>query len=333
MARSRLTRREPDRRAAAALAARARPNPAEQAGQGTVEHPGPPMRSAAPLRRLNRQHAIAALVLGLLVVTSHFPAMLGGFVWDDAVFAQEEVIRSASGLQQIWFSPGDIKGEGHYWPLVYTSFWLEHKLWGYDPLGYHLVNVLLHLVNCLLLWRLMLLLAVPGAWLIAAVFAVHPLHVESVAWVIERKDLLSALFFLAAAMAWMRFDETRSPGRYLQSLGLFAAAILSKSIAVTLPASLLIWQWWKRGRAAWSDVLRLAPFFALAAGITAADVAFYQGREAVALGYTLVERALIAARALWFYAAKLMWPTELAVIYPHWEVDSGSLVSWSFLAA
>ena len=84
--------------------------------------------------------------------------------------------------------------EGHYWPLVYTTFWLEHKLWGFAPRGYHIVNVLLHLANTLLVWHLLRRLAVPGAWMVAAVFAVHPLHVESVAWVIERKDVLSGLF-------------------------------------------------------------------------------------------------------------------------------------------
>ena len=104
------------------------------------------------------------------------------------------MVHDWSGLWSIWFSPADIANEGHYWPVVYTSFWLEHKLWGLAPLGYHAVNVLLHLVNVLLAWRLLQSLAAPGAWIIAAVFAVHPLHVESVAWVIERKDLLSAAF-------------------------------------------------------------------------------------------------------------------------------------------
>ena len=100
-----------------------------------------------------------------------------------------------------------MKAEGHYWPLVYTTFWLEHKLWGFAPTGYHIVNVLLHWANTLLLWHLVRRLSVPGAWMVAAVFAVHPLHVESVAWVIERKDVLSGLFYLASALAWMRFVE------------------------------------------------------------------------------------------------------------------------------
>ena len=124
--------------------------------------------------------------------------------------------------------------------MTYTTFWLEHKLWGFDPTGYHIVNVLLHLANTLLLWHLLRRLAVPGAWMVAAVFAVHPLHVESVAWVIERKDVLSGLFYLAAVLAWMRFMEQPSRGRYAGSLVLYAAGMLSKSIVVTLPATLLI---------------------------------------------------------------------------------------------
>ena len=154
----------------------------------------------------SRQDVLALVALGLLVVVCYLPAMLwGGFVWDDNIFIKVDPVREASGLWQIWFAPSAIEKEGHYWPLVYTTFWLEHKLWGFDPTGYHIVNVLLHLANTLLLWHLLRRLAVPGAWMVAAVFAVHPLHVESVAWVIERKDVLSGLFYLSAVLTYMRF--------------------------------------------------------------------------------------------------------------------------------
>ena len=138
--------------------------------------------------------------------------------------------------------------EGHYWPLLYTTFWIEHKLWGFAPPGYHALNLVLHFVNTALLWRLLLRMGVPGAWFAAALFAVHPLHVESVAWVISRKDLLSALFYLTAFFMWIRFVEAPCPRRYAASLLLFAAALLCKSVAITLPAALLIWQWWKEDR-------------------------------------------------------------------------------------
>ena len=274
--------------------------------------------------------ALTAAAIAVLAAVSYLPALSGGFVWDDVIFSEEPVIHAVSGLKSIWFSPADIR-EVHYWPLVYTSFWLEHKIWGLQPAGYHAVNILLHLVNCLLLWRLLARLRVPGAAVIAAVFAAHPVHVESVAWIIERKDVLSALFYLAAVTVWVRCAGTPGAGRYALALGLFTAGLLSKSVVVTLPVALVIWHWWRYGRVTPVDVLRLAPFVAVGLAITLADLSFYQSREPLELGYTLAERALIAARALWFYAGKLLWPVELAVIYPLWEIDAGDLLVWAYL--
>ena len=304
--------------------------------------PGKPgKRPAPPPARLPASAAtidwfaqpLAAPVLVLLVTVSYGPAYFASFVWDDAVFTEARAIQDWSGLFRIWFSPRALENEGHYWPLVYTTFWLEHKLWGFAPAGYHIVNVLLHVANTLLLWRLAERLAAPGAWAIAAVFAVHPLHVESVAWVIERKDLLSGLFYLAAFLAWVRFAERPRPGRYVLALTLFALGMLCKSIVVTLPAALAIWHWWKQGRIAGIDLLRLAPLAAAGAAIAALDVSFYNEREPVSLGYGAVERVLIAAQALWFYVGKLLWPGGLAVIYPHWEVSAGDPAAWACVAA
>ena len=291
-----------------------------------------PSLGTALLRGISSRQAQCLLAIGVLVAVSYSPALQGGFVWDDVIFAEEPVIHSPDGLRAIWFSPADIRNEGHYWPLVYTSFWIEHKLWGLDAVGYHAVNILLHLINCLLLWLLLTRLSVPGAMMIVAVFAVHPVHVESVAWIIERKDVLSALFYLSAVLVWIRFVAQPRPRRYALALVLFTAGLLSKSVVVTLPAALLIWHWWRYGKVTRVDLLRLAPFAAVAAGITAADLSFYTSRELLDLGYSPVERALIAARALWFYAGKLLWPADLAVIYPRWEIDSGDLMAWTYLA-
>ena len=285
----------------------------------------------------SRQDALALVALGLLVVVPYLPAMLwGGFIWDDRVLTSSQAVQDWSGLWRLWsgdaYTAGDTE-EGHYWPLVYTIFWLEHKLWGFDPTGYHIVNVLLHWVNTLLVWHLVRRLAVPGAWMVAAVFAVHPLHVESVAWVIERKDVLSGLFYLAAALAWMRFVEQPRPRRYACSLALYVAALLSKSVAITLPAALLIWHWWKQGRVTSPDLLRLVPFFVVGLVITVGDLAFYRTMETVSLDYSLTERTLIAARALWFYAGKLLWPTNLAVIYPLWDIRVADPLAWGYLVA
>ena len=275
------------------------------------------------------------LALGLLVVFSYLPAMLwGGFVWDDRVITEAPPLHHWTGIWSIWFSPSALRlWEGHYWPLVYTTFWLEHKLWGLTPAGYHTVNVALHLANTLLLWHLLKRLAVPGAWVAAAVFAIHPVHVESVAWVLERKDVLSGLFYLTAFLAWIRFIESSASGAryYLLALALFGLGLLCKSIVVTLPVALLIWHWWKRGGVTSIDLLRLAPFFAVGLGIATADALFYRSNEELALGYSVWERLLIAAQALWFYAGKLLWPINLAVIYPHWALTS--LLAWGYLIA
>ena len=282
----------------------------------------------------SRQDVLALVALGLLVVVCYLPAMLwGGFVWDDRIITNAEPVQEVSGLWQIWFSPSAIGEEGHYWPLVYTTFWLEHKLWGYDPAGYHVVNVLLHLANTLLLWHLLRRLAVPGAWIVAAVFAVHPLHVESVAWVIERKDVLSGLFYFAAVLAWMRFVEQPNSRRYAYSLALYAAGLLSKSIVITLPVALLIWHWWKQGRVTSVDLLRMVPFCVVGLVITVGDLSFYQSLEPLSLGYSFTERTLIAARVLWFYAGKLLWPSELAVIYPLWDIHVADPMAWGYLIA
>ena len=294
---------------------------------------GEPEAPESNRRFFSGPQSLLALTLGLLVAVSFFPAYQAGFVWDDVVFTEEPVIRSTSGLKNIWLSPADIQNEGHYWPVTYTTFWLEHKLWGLAPLGYHIVNVLLHLANVLLLWRLLGRLSVPGAWIAAAVYAVHPLHVESVVWVIERKDVLSGLFYLGSLLTYIRFVETRRWPAYALALALFVAGLLSKSVIVTLPAALLIWHWWKRDRISKADVLTTAPFFFAGLAITLGDMAFYRSREVLSLDYSLVERVLIAARAVWFYVGKLIWPTDLAVIYPLWEIRTGDLLAWTFVTA
>ena len=286
----------------------------------------------------SRRDALALLVLALLVAVSYFPATQAGFVWDDKLVTTLTAIRDWDGIAELWFAPGSAYlqgdvGEGHYWPMTYSTFWLEHKLWGLAPTGYHVVNILLHFANTALLWRLLLRLCVPGAWLVAAVFAVHPLHVESVAWIIERKDVLSALFYLTAVLGWIRFVEEPRRERYILVLVLFVAGLLSKSIVVTLPATLLIYHWWQWGRVTQSDLIRLIPFFLVALCITAVDLSFYTSWEPLSLGYSPIERTLIAATALWFYAGKLLWPTELAVIYPLWDIGISDPLAWVYVVA
>ena len=278
------------------------------------------------------------------------PAFSATFLWDDTIII--DFHEQVGGFADIWLNPSRIESEGHYWPVVYTTFWVEHMVWGLDPVGYHVVNVVLHAANAMLALVLLRRLGVRGAWVAAAVFAVHPMHVDSVAWAIERKDVLSALLYLLSALAYVRWDEQHrragqpggargAPGRrwrfgqgealYVGSLGAFTLGLLSKSIVVTLPVMLLVYHWWRNGRVSGREFSRTVPFFVVAIGITAADLAYYTARESVSLGLSLHERAQIVARALWHYVHKLLWPVDLLPIYPRWDVDGGDLVGWALL--
>ena len=290
--------------------------------------------SPAPSIFPDANNALAVAALCLLVAVSYFPALSVGFVWDDEVLTGATPLHTWSGLEQIWFAPRALRRyEVHYWPLLYTTFWLEHKLWGLTPFGYHLVNLLLHTGVVLLLWRLLRRLGVPGAWFAAAVFAVHPLHVESVAWVIGRKDLLATLLYLASVLAYIRFAEMPRGGRrwghYGLAMALFVFGLLSKSIVITLPVALLIWHWWRHGRVTMADCSRTLPFFLIGLGIGLADYVYYANNEPISFAYTLLERGLIAARALAFYVGKLLWPTGLIGIYPRWEPGISDALAWS----
>jgi hypothetical protein len=272
-----------------------------------------------------------ASVMVLLVVIGYIPALAGGFVWDDDNYITDNpALRSLAGLAQIWFQPHSTP---QYYPLVFSTFWLEYRLWGLNPAGYHAVNVLLQAANGLLLWILLKRLGVPGAWLAAAVFAVHPVHVESVAWVTERKNVLSGLFYLGAAICLLRVisvedDGVDAPGRwrwYAAALVLFLCALLSKTVTCSLPAAMVLVVWWKRGRIRGRVAAVLIPLFllGLAFGLwTAWLERHHVGAEGSEWQLTLVESVLVAGRALWFYAGKLVCPTELTFTYPHWDINA-----------
>ena len=279
-----------------------------------------------------QQNALPLLAFLIAIFGFYFPALSGEFIWDDVIFSEEKTIHDWSGLWSILFAPSEITQEGHYWPITYTTFWLQHKLFGLNPISYHIVNCLLYFFNVVLIWRLLLRLEVPGAWVISMIFAVHPLHVESVAWLIERKSLLSALFYLGAAYAWIQFRESSDSRTYALALGLYALGMLSKSAVVTLPAALFVLLWWKQERISAQDLMHLLPFFIVGFVITLGDYLFYVSREGFELAYSFSEQVLIAAQAVWFYVGKLLWPTNLIVIYPHFDVSVENLVAWLFVA-
>jgi tetratricopeptide (TPR) repeat protein len=282
----------------------------------------------------------AALIIAL-TIAAYIPAMQGGFIWDDDDYVTNNAtLRSLDGLRRIWL---DVGATPQYYPLVFTSFWIEHRLWGFEATGYHIVNVLLHSINAVLVWIVLRRLALPpaGAWLAAAVFALHPVHVESVAWITERKNVLSGLFYLGSLLAYLRFrplapnssdDKSRWP-YYALSLVLFLAALLSKTVTCTLPAAIMLLLWWKRDRFAIRDVLPLLPMFALglAAGLmTALMEAQHVGAAGPDWDLSPAERLLIAGGAIWFYLGSLIWPSALTFIYPRWEISVSTWWQWLY---
>ena len=302
--------------------------------------------SAAPAERERGAErwlaAGALLVLALLVVS---PAFGGGFLWDDDDYVTEnENHRSLAGLGRIWFEP---TANAQYYPLVYTSFWIETRLWGLNPTGYHVVNALLHGLACVLLWRLLERLglgsarALSRAWLVAALFAVHPVCVESVAWITERKNVLSAVFYFGAALWLLRFDppqrEGGAPGEgaarswraWGVALALFTGALLSKTVTSTLPAAFLVVLWWKRGRLARRDVVAMLPFFALGVALGLQTAWLERNHAGAETVLQPLERVLLAGRAPWFYASKAVAPLDLSFVYERWELDPAS-AQWLF---
>ena len=273
--------------------------------------------------------AMALVVLAAVV--AYLPALRGEFIWDDDAHVTKPALRSVGGLYRIWFELGATQ---QYYPLLHSAFWGEHRLWGDLTLGYHLANLLLHLCSAALLYLILEELQIPGALLAAAIFALHPVHVESVAWISEQKNTLSAVFYLSAMLVCLRFDQTRRRSLYALALGLFALGLMTKTVTATLPAALLVIFWWQRGRLAWErDVLPLIPFFVL--GATAGLFTAWAERNLIgahgeAFEITLLERVLLAGRVPWFYLGKLVWPANLIFIYPRWDLDPSIWAQWFF---
>jgi tetratricopeptide (TPR) repeat protein len=279
---------------------------------------------------------VVLLLLGTVVV--YAPALRGGFVWDDDVYVtQNASLRSAEGLGRIWF---DLGATPQYYPLVFTTFWVEYHLWGAnDAFGFHVVNVLLHALGALLLWRVLRRLSLPGAWLAAAIFAFHPVHVESVAWITERKNVLSGVWYFAALLAYGRFagwsteptDGSRRWRFYILALVFFLFALFSKTVTCSLPAVIVLLLWWKRSRLRWGEVVPLVPMFAL--GLAMGLLTAWMERHTVGAqgpGWDLspIQRFLLAGRAIWFYLAKLAWPTSLTFVYPKWSLDARDWIQY-----
>lgn len=273
-------------------------------------------------------------VLAVATLLAYRPAWNGALLWDDAAHVTRPHLRSLGGLARIWLEAGATQ---QYYPLTHTAFWLQHRLWGDDTLGYHLAGLALHLLAAFLLYAVLRRLETPGALLAAAVFALHPVQVETVAWISELKNTLSGALFFGAALAYLGFDEGRRKRAYALALGLFALALLAKTVVAVLPVALAAALWWRRGRLdGRRDLLPLVPFLVLgfSAGLLTAWVEkrFVIGGLAVHFGLDPVERLLLAGRAFLFYLGKLAWPADLVFLYPRWEISRDAWQAWLFPA-
>jgi tetratricopeptide (TPR) repeat protein len=319
---------------------------------------------AEPSRTSRRwlRDGFAALFLIAATLITYWPAVHGTFIWDDTDHISNNMaLRSPHGLWEIWFKPG---ATCQYYPMTFSGFWVGYQLWGLNPLGYHLLNVLLHGVVAVLLWQVLARLKVRGAWLAGAIFALHPVSVMTGAWMTELKNTLSAALALGAAWAYLRFaglgvyeaatapasDLVRSssvttPCRtgvrrtgsgtvwlfYVLSLVLFQLALFAKTAVSFLPVSLLLATWWRRERLKWCDVWPLIPMLGLIAVMSRLTLHVERLYGALGQEFNLrfLERVLISGRSFWFYLGKLLFPHQLTFIYERWQVDPG--IWWQYL--
>jgi len=290
----------------------------------TAPHPlAPPQRE---------REWLWSILLVAAVFLVYQPVWRAGFIWDDDYhLTANPCIIGPLGLKEIWTTSAAM-----YYPLVLTTFWVEHALWGLDPLGYHLVNILLHGAGAILLWRVLRRLAVPGAWLGAALWALHPVQVESVAWITETKNTQSGMFYLLAILFFLKWHDAppaakRPPLLYALALACATLAMLSKSSTVMLPVVLGLCAWWHHERWSWRAVAWLAPFFLISAVVGAWTIweqMYHSGAQGAEWAQSWPERIVIAGCDVWFYLGKLAWPHPLIFIYPRWDFQSPRLVDY-----
>ena len=300
------------------------------------------------VRSFRQRDWLWGFVLIGLVCVAYVQVFNAGFIWDDeSHLTQNPCIVGPLGLKEVWTS-----GRAVYYPLVLTTFWTVHKFAGLLPWPYHLLNVFLHAGSALLLWQILRQLNVRGAWLGAALWALHPVMVQSVAWVTELKNTQSGFFYLLSVLCFLKSNATirgrpvsgslvppageRSSLLFASSLVFFILATLSKPSVVMLPVVLFLCVWWQAGRSRLRDIIELAPFVLISA-VASVWTIFEQKFHAGAIGaeweQTWPDRLIIAGRAIWFYLAKLIWPHPLIFIYPRWEIDSSQPTAYLPLLA
>jgi len=288
-----------------------------------------------PLPKLTGRNVwLTAGAILLLAVAAYIPAVTGRFVGDDkALIIDDARVQSADGLWNIWAA----RGGTTYSPVTTSVFWVQWRLWGTHTAGYHLATLLMHGLAAALVFLTLRRLKVPGALVAAAIFAVHPVNVESAAWICQLKNTLAMVFFLLTILAYLKFERRteRLAGHmdvkwYVVSLVLFALALLSRPAVVMLPVVLLGLAWWRRSRVARRDLVRSVPFFALSLGIGLVTMSVR------AIGENPIRpevegfftKLAISGMAVWFYLYKAVVPLGLSFVYPRWQVDGGAVVSY-----
>jgi tetratricopeptide (TPR) repeat protein len=276
---------------------------------------------------------LLALILVILTFVAYQPTWHAGFIWDDDDhLTANPAMTAPHGLQMIWSS----LAISRYYPLTLTNFWVQHRFWGLNPLPYHLVNIALHAINGILVFLVLRRLRIPAAWLAATMWVLHPVNVESVAWITELKNTQSGFFFFAALLCFLQFEAKGQNRWYALALLCGAGAFLSKPSTVVLPLVLLLCVWWERGSWRRKDLVRTLPFFAMALFMSALTVV--EQRNNIARQGTaewspgVAERIVVAGKAVCFYAGKVFWPVNLTFVYPRWEVTANSIWSWLPLA-
>src|SRR5436309_5710959 len=281
---------------------------------------------------------IFAVVLTAVTILAYRPAWHGGFLWDDDDYIiKNELLTAPDGWQRIWFS---LDSPSQYFPFTYRTFRIEHALWGLNTTGYHWVNLLLHVGSALLVWAVLARLKVPGSWLAAAIFALHPVQVESVAWITERKNVLMGFFFLLTLLAWIAFVDERSRRPwifYCLAVLFYALSLSAKATACTLPIALLLILWLQKKPITARRLIQIVPFLALGIGMGLLAVwweRYHQGTNRGAFPFlSPIERMLVASRAIWFYLSKIFWPSNLTFIYPRWNISPANLLDYTWLLA
>jgi tetratricopeptide (TPR) repeat protein len=292
-----------------------------------------PSPAPAPWRRI-----VLPVLIAVAVFVAYWPVRHGAALWDDDGHITKPELRSLDGLRRIWTEPGAAQ---QYYPVLHTAFWLEHRLWGDATTGYHLLNAGLHAVSAILLVHLLRRLGVGGADFAGLLFALHPVAVESVAWITEQKNTLSLALALAAAVVYLGAPDPASGacwrrGRYWAATALYLLAVLAKTMVAPLPAVLLVLAWWREGRLERKSLVPLAPWFLC--GVTLGLFTAWMehsviGAQGAEYALTFFQRLMLAARALWFYAGKVVWPGTLMFFYPRWDVPAAAAGWWPWLLA